>query len=250
MSPLTLYSAPRLRADQVTYEEYNADRSKYTFDICPGPSPEVGHTKIYDVPVSGPDGTIKVQLYVPTEDAIAAGGLKTSDGKLPAHVDYHGGGWVIGSLHSDDSWCRQVCQAVGCIVLNVDYRMAPEHPHPVSLMDSWAALKWTFEKADELGIDTSRVSVGGLSAGGQIAAVLALMARDEPGMPKLALQMLIVPAVDMRFIPIEGSCDPGVPYKSYIDNEYAPCLPLHRSRWFYNLWLGTDVGKSPHRQCV
>lgn len=96
-------------------------------------------------------------------------------------------------------------------MVNVDYRLSPEFPHPVPLTDSWAALKWVFTSADELGVDTSRVSVGGLSAGGQIAAVLALLARDEPGMPKLVLQMLVVPLVDARFIPLEGPCEKTVP---------------------------------------
>jgi acetyl esterase/lipase len=73
---------------------------------------------------------------------------------------------------------------VGRVILNVDYRLAPEYPHPTPLTDSWAALKWVFENADELGIDTSRVSIGGFSAGGQLAAVVALLARDEPSMPK------------------------------------------------------------------
>jgi len=150
---------------------------------------------------------------------------------------------VIGGLESDEPWCRQVCQALGCIIVNVDYRMAPEFPHPVPLTDSWAALKWVFFASAELGIDEKRVSVGGLSAGGQLAAVVALLARDEqPPMPKLVLQLLVVPVVDARFVPIEGSADPGVPYKSLLENEYAPCLPLQRLRWFYNLWLGTDIG--------
>jgi acetyl esterase/lipase len=191
-----------------------------------------------------------VQLFAPTEEAIAAGGLRTADGKLPAHLDYHGGGFVIGNLKSDEPWCRQACQAIGCIILNVDYRLAPEYPHPVPLTDSWAALKWVFTHAKELRIDTSRVSIGGLSAGGQIAAVLALFARDEPGMPKLALQMLIVPAVDTRFIPLEGPCDPSVPYESYIKNEFAPCLPLNRLRWFYKLWLGSDMGTNLSRVSI
>jgi acetyl esterase/lipase len=161
-------------------------------------------------------------------------------------VDYHGGGWVIGSLASDEPWCRQACQKVGCIILNVEYRMAPDFPHPVPLTDSWAALKWAFENAEELGIDKERVSIGGISAGGQISAVLALLARDEPGMPKLVLQMLIVPSVDARFIPLEGSCDPSTPYESLKAHEFAPCLPLQRLRWFYKLWLGTDVGMYCH----
>jgi len=237
----TKYLAPRLRADQITYEEYNSDRPKYTFPICPGASPEVGSTKIYRVPVTDPAGEIDVKVYVPTEEAIAKGGLRTKDGKLPAHVNYHGGGFVIGNLGSDDIWCSQVCQAVGCIILNVDYRLAPEYPHPVSTMDSWEALLWAFKNADKLEIDPERVSIGGLSAGGHISAALALLARDEKELPKLALQLLTVPAVDTRFIPLEGSCNADVPYKSYIENEFAPCLPLHRLRWFYNLWLGTDV---------
>jgi acetyl esterase/lipase len=230
----------------VTYEEYNSDRSKYTFTICPGPSPDVGSTKTYKVPVTNPTGEIDVRVYTPTEEATLKGGLRTKDGKLPAHIDYHGGGFVIGNLGSDDSWCRQACQAVGCIVVNVDYRLSPEFPHPVPLTDSWAALLWVFDEAESLGIDTSRVSIGGLSAGGQISAVLAIKARDEPRLPKLVLQMLVVPAVDARFIPLEGSCSPDVPYESYIKNEFAPCLPLHRLRWFYSLWLGTDIGQYLH----
>ncbi|KAH9208815.1 alpha beta hydrolase fold-3 domain-containing protein [Leptodontidium sp. 2 PMI_412] len=239
----TKYQAPKLQAHQVTYEEYNADRSKYTFPIASGSYPSVGSVKIYKIPVSDPSGEIAIQVFHPTENAAEKGGMKTPDGKLPAHVNYHGGGFVIGGLQSDESWCRHVCQAVGCIVLNVDYRLAPEFPHPVPLTDSWSALKWTFASSEDLGIDASRVSIGGLSAGGQLAAVLALLARDEPEMPKLALQMLVVPLVDTRFIPIEGPCNQDVPYRSYIQNEYAPCLPVARLRWFFNLWLGTDIAK-------
>ena len=185
-----------------------------------------------------------MQVFTPTPDAIAKGCLSTPEGKLPAHLDFHGGGFVIGSLESDESWCRQACQALGCIIVNVDYRLAPEYPHPVPLMDCWAALKWTFENTSELNIDEKRVSVGGLSAGGQLAAVCALLARDEPEMPKLVLQILIVPVVDARFVPLEFdvSCAADVPYESLKTNEFAPCLPLHRLVWFYNLWLGVDHG--------
>ena len=198
---------------------------------------------MYKIPVTNPAGEIDVRVYFPTEEAVAKGGFETAGGKLPAYVDYHGGGFVIGNLGSDDIFCRQMCEGVGCIVLNVDYRLAPKFPHPVPALDCWTALLWTFENAETLGIDPTRVSVGGPSAGGNLAAVVALKARDEPKLPKLALQLLIVPCTDARFIPIEGSCPPDVPYKSYIENEFAPCLPLNRMCWFYRLWLGTDVGK-------
>ncbi|KAI1389705.1 alpha/beta hydrolase fold protein [Hypoxylon trugodes] len=240
------YQASRLRADQVPYEVYNKDRPKYTFptDKVAGNSPDVASNKIYKFPVSNPVGEIAVQVYVPTQDAITNGGLE-KDGLLPALVNYHGGGFVIGGLESDVSLCRKICQRVGCIIVNVDYRLSPEHPHPIPLTDSWEALKWTFKNAATLKIDPSRVGVSGLSAGACIAAVLALLARDEPGLPRLALQLLIVPVIDARYIPIEGSCDPAkTPYKSYIDFEFAPMLPLNRLIWFYNLWLGTDEGRT------
>ena len=203
----------------------------------------MGSVKIYTIPVGEPDGEIQVQVFFPTKEAITKGGLQTADG-LPAHVDYHGGGFVIGNLKSDESWCRQTCHELGCIVLNVDYRLAPEYPHPVPLTDCWAALKWTFASAKELGIDSNRLSVGGGSAGGQLAAVVSLLAKDEPGMPKLVLQLLEAPCIDARFVPLEFdiSCSSDVLYESLIKNEFAPCLPLHRLVWFYNLWLGTDLG--------
>ncbi|KAG9228173.1 alpha beta hydrolase fold-3 domain-containing protein [Amylocarpus encephaloides] len=235
------YQAPRLRADQVSYEEYNKDRAKYTISICPGPSPEVGDVKIFKVPVSDPEGEILVQVFFPTEEAIVQGGLRSEDRKLPAHINHHGGGFVIGNLKTDESWCRQICQSLGCIVINVDYRLSPEYPHPIPLTDSWAALKWTFASAAKLAIDFSRVSVGGLSAGGQLAAVLALLSRDDPSVPKLVLQILTVPVTDARHIPLEGPSSQDDPYESHKTNEFAPFLPLHRICWFYRLWLGNDM---------
>lgn len=242
----TRYQAPRLRADQVPYEVYKKDPQKYTFPVSnvKAPSPEVASNRIYSAPVTEPAGEIDVQVYVPTADAIAQGGLER-DGLLPALVSFHGGGFVIGGLDSDEHLCRNLCQGTGCAVVNVAYRTAPEYPHPTPLTDSWDALKWTFQNAEELGIDRSRIAVGGLSAGGCIATVLAILARDEPLLPQLALQLLIVPVIDARYIPIKGSCDPlKTPYRSYVDLEFAPMLPLARLQWFYNLWLGTDENRA------
>lgn len=184
-----------------------------------------------------------MQVYVPTPDAVAKTGLER-DGLLPALVNFHGGGFVIGGLDSDEPLCRKICQGVGCIVVNVGYRLAPEYPHPIPATDSWEALKWTFRTAENLKIDKQRVGVSGLSAGACIAAALAIMARDEPSLPDLAVQLLIVPVIDARYVPTEGSCDPEkTPYQSYIDFEHAPMLPLNRLIWFYNLWLGTDESR-------
>lgn len=235
--------ASKLRADQVPYEEYNKDRPKYTFPTykVEGPTPDVGNVIIHKIPVTDPSGEIAVQIITPTAEAIAAGGLQ-KDGRLPAYLDFHGGGFVIGNLATDQLFCQNVAQHVGCVAVNVEYRCSPEYPHPTPVMDSFDALKWVVGNADSLGIDASRLAVGGYSAGGCIAAVLAIMARDDPEIPPLSHQLLVVPVIDARYVPEEGSCDPKtVPYESYISLEYAPCLPLQRLRWFYNLWLGVGA---------
>ncbi|KAI0107154.1 alpha beta hydrolase fold-3 domain-containing protein [Nemania sp. FL0031] len=238
------YQATRLRADQVPYEVYNADRETYSFPTgkVTGPCPEVASNTIYRVPVQHPAGEVEVQVYVPTPEAISAGGLANPEGRLPALVNFHGGGFVIGDLKSDEPLVRQLCQRAGCVVVNADYRTAPEFPHPTSALDSWDVLKWVFSNSDKLNIDPSRVAVSGLSAGGCLAAVLSIMARDDFSLPPLKLQLLIVPLVDVRYVPTEGPCKDG-PYESYVSNEFAPMLPLSRLVWFYNYWLGTGADR-------
>ncbi|KAI0201945.1 alpha beta hydrolase fold-3 domain-containing protein [Astrocystis sublimbata] len=234
------YQAGNLRCDQVPYETYKTDKEAYSFPThkVTGPRPEVASDAIYRVPVSHPEGEVEVQVYAPTSEAVSSGGLANSEGRLPALVNFHGGGFVIGDLKSDEPLVRQLCQQAGCIVVNADYRTAPEFPHPTSVLDSWDALKWVFANADKLNIDPTRIAVSGLSAGGCIATVLSILARDEPALPPLKLQILIVPLFDVRYVPVEGSCKEG-PYESYVSNEFAPMLPLSRLVWFYNYWLGT-----------
>ncbi|MBM3490376.1 MAG: alpha/beta hydrolase [Alphaproteobacteria bacterium] len=133
----------------------------------------------------GPGGAMKLRIYWP------AGAAKQS----PAMVYFHGGGHVIGSLDTHDSVARNLCVGANIVVVSVDYRLAPEHPFPAAADDCYAATVWTAEHASEIGVDPSRLAVGGDSAGGNLAAVVALMARDA-GRPKLRLQLLVYPIAD------------------------------------------------------
>lgn len=116
---------------------------------------------------------------------------------LPALVYLHGGGWLLGSVDTHDTLCRELCNASGVNVISVDYRLAPEHPYPAALDDARAALNWVFEHAAEAGIDAGRIAIGGDSAGANLAAALSIEMRDMEGR-ELAFQLLIYPAVDLR----------------------------------------------------
>lgn len=226
----------------MTYEEFSTDRAKYIFprEKVASPFRPVGRVSTRQVPVTEPSGTIDIRFYRPE-------GFEEADGKqLPVYVNYHGGGFVLGGLDDDDSMCRQICKATPCLVVNVAYRLAPEFPHPVPVTDSWAALKWLVAHADDLGIDKTHIAVGGLSAGGCLAAALAQMAAKDETMPRLLLQILIVPVTDARYVPLvapkneEEAAALDTPYASYRDLAFAPMLPLERLVWFYRPWLGED----------
>lgn len=135
--------------------------------------------------IPGPVGRMPVQIYTP-----AAG-----KAPFPVLVYFHGGGWTIGDVAGWDSFCRSLCNASGCMVISVDYRLAPEHKFPAGPEDCYAAADWAEKNAASIGGDPKRIAVGGDSAGGNLAAVVALMARDRGG-PKLAFQLLIYPATD------------------------------------------------------
>lgn len=114
---------------------------------------------------------------------------------LPLVLFFHGGGFVTGSVGTTDSICRAIAQEVAAVVLNVEYRLAPEHPFPAAIDDAHTALRWAFENAEALGVDPERIAVMGESAGANISAVLAHMARDEGG-PRLRHQVLVYPGPD------------------------------------------------------
>jgi len=131
-------------------------------------------------------GAVAVRAYRPALDET-----------LPALVFFHGGGWTIGDLDTHDVLCRQLAAGARCTVFSVDYRLAPEHPFPAAVEDCFFATEFVGKNAQSLKIDPSRIAVGGDSAGGNLAAVVALMARDKAG-PALAYQLLIYPATDQR----------------------------------------------------
>jgi acetyl esterase len=149
--------------------------------------PEVGELR--ELEASGPHGAIPLRLYRPL-------GVKAS-AALPVLVYFHGGGWVIGDLDTHDTLCRELANGSGCAVVAVDYRLAPEHRYPAAVDDCMAATYWVEREARALGLDPTRIAVGGDSAGGNLAAVVALTARDS-GDLALAFQLLVYPATDMR----------------------------------------------------
>jgi acetyl esterase len=148
--------------------------------------PEIGSVRNVVADVAG--GSIPLRVYRP------AGVPDTT--RLPAYLYFHGGGWVIGDLNTHDVVCRQLTAVSGTSVVSVDYRLAPEHKFPAAADDAWAATQWVVAHAAELGLDAGRLAVGGDSAGGNLAAVVALMARDAGG-PAIALQVLIYPVTDV-----------------------------------------------------
>src|SRR5215469_11149154 len=117
--------------------------------------------------------------------------------KLPALYWIHGGGYVMGDIDYDDRLMMQMVKRIGCVAASVDYRLAPEHPFPAPVEDCYAGLKWLFAHANEFGVESSRIAIGGASAGGGLAAGLALLVRDR-GEVKVAFQLLIYPMIDDR----------------------------------------------------
>jgi acetyl esterase len=149
----------------------------------PGPQARVG---VSDVSIPGPAGQIAARHYHPA-----------TAGPAPLLVFYHGGGWTIGDLDTSAALCRLTCRDAGVHVLSIDYRLAPEHPAPAAVDDAYAAFRWAHENAGGLGAIPGKVAVGGDSAGGNLAAVVAQLARDAAAKdPKPVLQWLLYPGTD------------------------------------------------------
>jgi acetyl esterase len=202
------------------YETLSAPEARELFlaareVLAPDPPPVA---EIRELSAPRPTGaTIPLRLYR---------GAVTSRGEiLPALVYFHGGGWVIGDLDTHDSLCRHLANAARCIVVAVDYRLAPEHKFPAAVEDCFDAASWIAREAAALGIDRERLAVGGDSAGGNLAAVVSLIARDR-GAPKLRCQALLYPAVEC-----------GMTHASYDRFAEGYLLTRPTMKWFYEQYL-------------
>ena len=168
--------------------------------------------------IPAPHGSIPARVYTPLK-------LRETEGLAPCLVFFHGGGWVIGNLDSHDVACRKLADEGQLIVIAVDYRLAPEHKFPAAVDDAIAATKWIADNARQLGIDALRLSVGGDSAGGNLAAVVAISARDGNG-PAIAGQLLIYPSTDLALV-----------HPSHSEPETSILLTHSVIRWFCDHYL-------------
>ena len=177
---------------------------------------------VIDQGIPGPVEEIMLRIYRPN-------GAKKNP---PALIYFHGGGWVVGGLDSHDGICRWLCARSGCVLISTDYRMAPEHKFPAAVEDCLATTKWVVSNAAGLGIDVTRVAVGGDSAGGNLAAVVAQLAHQSGG-PAIAYQLLIYPATDMTM---------SEPSHQELAQGYRLTKPL--MEWFIDHYLNNDAERT------
>jgi len=190
--------------------------------------------RVEDRTISGPAGIIPVRVYTP---------LEAASEPAPGIVYFHGGGWVLCDLDSHDGACRRMSNAIGAVVVSVDYRLAPEHKFPAAIDDSYAATQWVAAHAAELGVDAGRLAVAGDSAGGNLAAVVAQIARDRGG-PVLAFQLLVYPVID--------STTTRNDRPSKRENAEGYVLSTAHMNWYREQYLPDDAAGelpnvSPHR---
>jgi acetyl esterase len=176
--------------------------------------------EVTDFSILGPGGPIPVRMYRPARLGSPA----------PALVWFPGGGWVLGSLDAADLVCRKLADETPCAVVAVEYRQAPEHRFPAAVDDCLAAIGWVADQADHLDLDPTRLAIGGASAGGNLAAVVAQLARDQGGRTPLVLQALVYPATDRRALG---------------DTSYPGAFDRADADWCWSHYLGDASGDDP-----
>ncbi len=206
--------------NQPTFPEVGHEKARIGFEKNATSSvfTEVG--SVTDEVIPGPDGNdLAVRIYTPTSEA------RGGQSRGPGLVYFHGGGWVVGNINTHDGACRMLTQFAGAVTVSVDYRLAPEHRFPAPADDCYAATEWVLANAERLSIDPNALVVGGDSAGGNLAAAVALMCRDRGG-PSLAMQLLIYPVTDF-----------DRDTQSMRDNAEGYLLTKTTMRWFDDLYL-------------
>lgn len=187
------------------------------------PPPPPLHS-VDDRTIPGPACPIPVRVYRPGPDT-----------GLPVLVYLHGGGWTIGTLETCEAVCRSLSEKAGCVVVSVDYRLAPENKFPAAIDDSYAAVEWVAAHADELGVDPDRIAVGGDSAGANLSAAICILARDRGG-PPITFQLLAYPATEY-----------AVERTSWVEHASAPLLTAKDVTWFWGQYLRDEADRfDPH----
>ena len=215
-------------SDGPALHELSPDTARTLFSALAASQEREPIERVDDRHVPGPAGEVPIRVYTPH----AAVG--ENHGVL---LWFHGGGWVVGDLEYADSTCRTLAKRAGCVVVSVDYRLAPEHPAPAALDDCMAALAWTVENFELLGVDASKVAIGGDSAGGNLAALVCQRVRDEFG-PDIDFQLLAYPVTDLT-----------LSQPSMEENAEGYFLTKALMQWFVKHYLGeldpTDPAVSP-----
>jgi len=199
------------------FTSLSAEEGRAMYRLMRPVNPDLKVATVLDRSIESAAGTIPVRIYTPA-----------GKGPFPVYVNYHGGGWVIGDLDTADAACRDLCNTVGCVVVSVDYRLAPEHVYPAAVEDSYAALVWVADNMPLLN-GNGRLAVGGESAGGNLAAVVCQMARNEDG-PRIDFQLLLYPVTDS-----------DLTRQSYIDNGTGYILETATMAWFWDHYC-PDLG--------
>jgi acetyl esterase len=204
--------------------ELTPDQARLAYRALTGLAQPEEVARIDDRQVEGPGGDIPIRVYTPSA------AVSSQPGVL---LWFHGGGWVLGDLDTADASCRALANRSGAVVVSVDYRRAPEHRSPAALEDCLAALQWSVENGELLGVDAARVAVGGDSAGGHLAALVCQRVRDDFG-PEVDFQLLVNPALDLT-----------LSHPSVDENGDGYFLTKDTMEWFIGHYLGGQDPADP-----
>lgn len=225
------------RPDILETHKFPVAKTKAGGNVIPGQKPAIEMAMIYDIEIprkytSG--GSIPARVFVPKGEAPSNG--------WPCTIWYHGGGFVLGGIGTENSYCTHMAELAQCIVITVDYRLAPEFPFPACVHDSFEALLYIMENSRKLSLDNTKICLAGSSAGGNLAAVISHKYASSPlskDLPALKFQMMVVPVTD--------NTATGETQASWKENEKTPQLPATKMLWYRKIYLpeGGETLKDP-----